>query len=166
MCKNEHVLLDPHVSHIFFRQTDNNEKYICHNEQFLNLPYSFRVWFYFHCTSWQVWGFEIQLHLKLIGISQWRIHIVKFWTRPPFFSPNFFIFMQFSANFGQIIGWHLPFGLTIPLWEILDPPLFRKIFIFWWSHKQAVDAFSCDDFFIFCHKYDWFKCVEIVYNSG
>ena len=31
-------------------------------------------------------------------------------------SPIFFIFMQFSTNFVQIIGWH-------PLWEILDPPL-------------------------------------------
>ena len=31
--------------------------------------------------------------------------------------PNFFISMQFSGTFGQILDWHLP------LWEILDLPL-------------------------------------------
>ena len=37
-------------------------------------------------------------------------------------SPIFLIFMQFSTNFGQIIGWH-PFRVGGPPWEILDPPL-------------------------------------------
>ena len=39
--------------------------------------------------------------------------------RPPLL-PICFIFMQFSGNFSQIIGWR-PFG--IPFWEIPDLPL-------------------------------------------
>ena len=35
---------------------------------------------------------------------------------------NVFIFMQFSVNIGQIIGWP-PSGVGAPFWEILDPPL-------------------------------------------
>ena len=43
--------------------------------------------------------------------GQWRIYIVKFWTLVPRLGPISFIFMQFSANFGQIIGC-LPFRLV------------------------------------------------------
>ena len=57
--------------------------------------------------------------------DQWRISIVKFWTRPsppaPPPSNFFFIFMQFSGEFGQIIG-RSPFRVGDPR-EILDPPL-------------------------------------------
>ena len=38
---------------------------------------------------------------------QRQIYLVKFWRRP-LLSPNFFIFKQFSANFGQIIVWRPP----------------------------------------------------------
>ena len=49
---------------------------------------------------------------------QWRIYIdlVKFWTPP---GPIFFIFIQFSVKFGQIIGLE-PFS---PVCDILDPPM-------------------------------------------
>ena len=54
---------------------------------------------------------------------QWRIYIVKFWMHVPLLGPIFFIFMQFSAKFGKIIGLYpSPFGLA-PLWEIMDPPI-------------------------------------------
>ena len=47
-------------------------------------------------------------------LFQWRIYIVKFWTpsSPPL-DKIFFIFMQFSVKFRQIIGW-CPFGLGAP----------------------------------------------------
>ena len=38
-------------------------------------------------------------------------------------------FMQFSAKFGQIIGWHHPFVLASPVWEILNPPLMYSLAI-------------------------------------
>ena len=41
------------------------------------------------------------LQVNLRDHYQWRINIVKFWTRP---CSIFFIFMQFSGKFGQIIG--------------------------------------------------------------
>ena len=44
--------------------------------------------------------------------DQWRIYIVNFERAPA--RSNFLHFIQFSGNFGRIIG-HLP--------EILDPPL-------------------------------------------
>ena len=37
--------------------------------------------------------------------------------------PIFFIFKQFSGKFGRMIGWHPHFGVGIPVWEALDPPL-------------------------------------------
>ena len=49
------------------------------------------------------------------GYLQWRIYIVKFWTRPP--HPNSFNFMQFWGKFGKIVCWRPHLG------EILDPPL-------------------------------------------
>ena len=52
-------------------------------------------------------------------VSQWRTYIVKFWTPP---GPISFIFMQFLATFGQIIGWCPVIGCP-SLREILDPPL-------------------------------------------
>ena len=55
---------------------------------------------------------------------QWPIYIVNFGCgTPP--GPIFFIFLQFTANFGQIIGWrpNPPFGLTSHIWKILDPSL-------------------------------------------
>ena len=49
---------------------------------------------------------------------QWRIYIVKFWTRPlPPCRSDFiiFIFIQFSAKFGQKLGWWPPsLGLPLP----------------------------------------------------
>ena len=54
----------------------------------------------------------------LCSVIQWRIFIVKLWTRPP--SP-----IQFSGKFRVIIGWG-PTSLRltpIPLYEILDLPL-------------------------------------------
>ena len=43
----------------------------------------------------------------------------------------FFIFMQFPANFVQIIGWHPPFRVgvldpSLDRMEILDPPQFKE----------------------------------------
>ena len=55
---------------------------------------------------------------------QWRIYIVKFWTRPPPWGPKFF---QFPAVFGKIWQNRMlapPPGSWRPLLgEILDPPL-------------------------------------------
>ena len=60
---------------------------------------------------------------QLLSIIQWRIYIVKFWTRPPG-GPNSFNFMQFLEKFGKIVCWHPPPGSWRPLLgEILDPPL-------------------------------------------
>ena len=56
--------------------------------------------------------------------NQWRIYIVKFWTRAPPGGPNSFNFMQFLGNFGKIVCWRPPLGSWRPLLgEILDPPL-------------------------------------------
>ena len=49
------------------------------------------------------------------------LHCKTVYARPSL-GRIFFIFMQFSANFGQIIGWH-PLSNWHPLWKILDPPL-------------------------------------------
>ena len=58
------------------------------------------------------------------GSRQWRIYIVKFWTRAPPGGPNSFNFMQFLENFGEIVCWRPPLGSWRPLFgEILDPPL-------------------------------------------
>ena len=48
-------------------------------------------------------------------MKQWRIYIVKFWTRPPP-GPNSFNFMQFLGKFGKIICWRPPTG------ELAPPP--------------------------------------------
>ena len=47
---------------------------------------------------------------------QWRIYIVKFWTRPPPppGGPNSFNFMQFSGKIGKIICWRPPGELAPP----------------------------------------------------
>ena len=47
---------------------------------------------------------------------QWRIYIVKFWTRvpPPPGGPNSFNFMQFLGNFGEIVCWRPPGELAPP----------------------------------------------------
>ena len=43
------------------------------------------------------------------GGRQWRIYIVKFWTRaPPPRGPNSFNFMQFLGKFGKIVCWRPP----------------------------------------------------------
>ena len=48
---------------------------------------------------------------------QWRIYIVKFWTRaPPPGGPNSFNFMQFLGKFGKIVCWRPPPG------ELAPPP--------------------------------------------
>ena len=55
--------------------------------------------------------------------KQWRIYIVKFWTRAPPGGPNSFNFMQFLGKFGKIVCW-CPLESWRPLLgEILDPPL-------------------------------------------
>ena len=42
----------------------------------------------------------------LAGLEiQWRIYIVKFWTRAPPQGPNSFNFMQFLGKFGKIVCW-------------------------------------------------------------
>ena len=45
---------------------------------------------------------------------QWRIYIVKFWTRAPPGGPNSFHFMQFLGNFGKIVCWRPPWGVGAP----------------------------------------------------
>ena len=45
---------------------------------------------------------------------QWRIYIVKFWTRAPPGGPNSFNFMQFLGNFGKIVCWRPPWGVAPP----------------------------------------------------
>ena len=53
--------------------------------------------------------------LTLATWSQWRIYIVKFWTRaPPSGGPNSFNFMQFLGNFGKIVCWRPPGELAPP----------------------------------------------------
>ena len=54
--------------------------------------------------------------------NQWRIYIVKFWTRAPR-GPNSFNFMQFLGKFGKIVCWRPPECWRPLLGEILDPPL-------------------------------------------
>ena len=38
-------------------------------------------------------------------VIEWQIYILKFWTPLLPLGPFFFILMQFSAKFGQKIGW-------------------------------------------------------------
>ena len=67
---------------------------------------------------------ETRMHSSRMR-TQWRIYIVKFWTRaPPPGGPNSFNFMQFLGKFGKIVCWRPPLGSWRPLLgEILDPPL-------------------------------------------
>ena len=62
--------------------------------------------------------------VSFIDRSQWRIYIVKFWTRAPPWGSKFF---QFHAVFGKIWQNRMlapPLGSWRPLLgEILDPPL-------------------------------------------
>ena len=46
--------------------------------------------------------------------GQWRIYIVKFWTRAPPGGPNSFNFMQFLGKFGKIVCWRPPWGVGAP----------------------------------------------------
>ena len=46
-------------------------------------------------------------------VNQWRIYIVKFWTRAPQ-GPNPFNFMQFLVKFGKIVCWRPPGELAPP----------------------------------------------------
>ena len=57
------------------------------------------------------------------GIIQWRIYIVKFWTRAPPQGPNSFNFVQFLGKFGKIVCWHPLEGACPNFGELLDPPL-------------------------------------------
>ena len=64
------------------------------------------------------------------NLFQWQIYIVKFWMLPPPPPPGpiFFIFMQFSAKFGQIVDW-CPFRAGAPISEILNTPLCFKVYV-------------------------------------
>ena len=91
-----------------------------HNFESVTLSVTF--WLFFPSDPW--------LDLS----SQWRIYIVKFWTRPP---PGL-KFFQFHAVFGKIWQNRMlappPPGVGPPLLgEILDPPLhlFEYFFPFW-----------------------------------
>ena len=60
---------------------------------------------------------------EIMNYLQWLIYIVKFWTcNPPLpgSGPIFFIFMQSSANFGQIIGCPPPSRVGAHHWQILN----------------------------------------------
>ena len=57
--------------------------------------------------------FKARLHLAY-GRTQWRIYIVKFWTRAPPGGPNSFNFMQFLGKFGKIVCWRPPGELAPP----------------------------------------------------
>ena len=72
--------------------------------------------------------------------KQWRIYIVKFWTRP---RSNFLHFMQFSAKFGQIIGRRPPpvLELMATVWKILDPPLVNKPTTRKWPIRPPLSSF-------------------------
>ena len=45
---------------------------------------------------------------------QWRIYIVKFWTRAPPGGPNSFNSMQFLGKFGKIVCWRPPWRVGAP----------------------------------------------------
>ena len=78
---------------------------------------------------------------------QWRIYIVKFWTRPP---PGGSKFFQFHAVFGKIWQNRMlapPLGSWRPLLgEILDPPLINIAFNGKWvrltSHIHHTEGIS------------------------
>ena len=52
--------------------------------------------------------------MELGHLTQWRIYIVKFWTRAPPEGPNSFNFMQFLGTFGKIVYWRPPRELASP----------------------------------------------------
>ena len=57
-----------------------------------------------HCQgTWPIW-----VTLSPLYARQWRVYIVKFWMRALPLGPIFFIFIQFMAKFGPIIGWNPP----------------------------------------------------------
>ena len=86
-----------------------------------------------------------------IFCDQWRIYIVKFWTRAPPGGPNSFNFMQFLGKFGKIVCWHLPLESWRPLLgEILDPPLVILVLVI----------------FYFCHQTRVYFTEVIYYNTG
>ena len=66
--------------------------------------------------------------IHVFGRKQWRIYIVKFWTRAP---PSGSKFFQFHAVFGKIWQNRMlapPLESWRPLLgEILDPPLGRNV---------------------------------------
>ena len=80
-------------------------------------PAQWLSWFQHTCST------RLSFGTGCVGSSQWRIYIVKFWTRAPG-GPNSFNFMQFLGNFGKIVFWRPPpESWRTLLWEILDPPL-------------------------------------------
>ena len=84
-------------------------------------------------------------------VRQWRIYIVKFWTRapPPPGGPNSFNFMQFLGKFGKIVCWRPPPpGSWRPLLgEILDPPLYAS----YWNVVLCTENANCNYLkFLFC----------------
>ena len=59
--------------------------------------------------------FKIHMHRSdSIRRTQWRIYIVKFWTRAPPGGPNSFNFMYFLGNFDKIACWRPPWGVGAP----------------------------------------------------
>ena len=63
-----------------------------------------------HCQgTWPIW-----VTLSPLYARQWRVYIVKFWMRALPLGPIFFIFIQFMAKFGPIIGWTPPPRLGNP----------------------------------------------------
>ena len=71
---------------------------------------------YFTKESWLGFGRNIKSPLlfftrfikQIIINVQWRIYIVKFWTRAPPGGPNSFNFMQFLGKYGKIVCWRPP----------------------------------------------------------
>ena len=72
---------------------------------------------------------------------QWRIYIVKFWTRAPPGGPNSFNFMQFLGKFGKIVCWRPPPGELAPpprgnpgsatVWVCLCLGQSQGVYLFW-----------------------------------
>ena len=66
------------------------------------------------CHIWVIQVSIVELGPSKIS-KQWRIYIVKFWTRPPPpGGPNSFNFVQFLGKFGKIVCWRPPGELAPP----------------------------------------------------
>ena len=80
------------------------------------------------------------IEVYYMGISQWRIYTVKFWTRLLPFDPNLFIFMQFLGIFCQIMGWRSFWG-----WRLLSGKSWiRPCFLLACNGLSACDKFYCN----------------------